>query len=213
MTELNKSLQPLGLETGLIIRKKKMAETSELVKEILSGNTRAFENLIQEYRQLVSHIVFRMIPNPQDREDICQEVFIKVYQNLADFRFESKLSTWMAQIAYNLSINYLRQKKMISIEDLAVSEDQEVNLPAESIQPDKSVEEKDISQRLKNEIDNLPLQFRAIVTLFHLDQMSYDEIGKILNLPEGTVKSYLFRARKLLKERLLSKYQLEDIWQ
>ncbi|OGC79682.1 MAG: hypothetical protein A2145_04495 [candidate division Zixibacteria bacterium RBG_16_40_9] len=190
-----------------------MAETSELVKEILSGNTRAFENLIQEYRQLVSHIVFRMIPNPQDREDICQEVFIKVYQNLADFRFESKLSTWMAQIAYNLSINYLRQKKMISIEDLAVSEDQEVNLPAESIQPDKSVEEKDISQRLKNEIDNLPLQFRAIVTLFHLDQMSYDEIGKILNLPEGTVKSYLFRARKLLKERLLSKYQLEDIWQ
>src|SRR4030065_2405778 len=142
-----------------------MTETGKLVKLILSGDAQAFETLIEEHKPLVSHVVFRMIPNPQDREDISQEVFIKVYQNLADFRFESKLSTWMAQIAYNLSINYLRQKKMISIEDLAVSEDQEVNLPAESIQPDKSVEEKDISQRLKNEIDNLPLQFRAIVTL------------------------------------------------
>lgn len=81
------------------------------------------------------------------------------------------------------------------------------------MQPDKTVEEKDISRLLKTEIDNLPVQFRVIVSLFHLDQMSYNEISKILNLPEGTVKSYLFRARKLLKDKLLSKYQVEDIWQ
>ena len=190
-----------------------MTETGRLVKQILSGDAKAFETLIEEHKQLVSHVVFRMISNPQDREDISQEVFIKVYQNLADFRFEAKLSTWIAQIAYNLSINYLRQKKMLSLEDFELTDDSQGHLVAENIQPDQSVERKDISERLKNEIDDLPVQFRVIVTLFHLDQMSYNEIGRILNLPEGTVKSYLFRARKVLKDRLLSKYQLEDLWQ
>lgn len=190
-----------------------MTETGELVKQILSGNSKAFETLIEGHKQLVSHVVFRMIANPQDREDISQEVFIKVYQNLGDFRFEAKLSTWIAQIAYNLAINYLRQKKMVSLDDLELADDSQGHLVAENIQPDKTVEQKDISHRLKIEIDNLPVQFRVMVTLFHLDQMSYSEIGKILNLPEGTVKSSLFRGRKLLKDRLLSKYQVEDIWQ
>jgi len=190
-----------------------MTETGKLVKLILSGDAQAFESLIEEHKPLVSHVVFRMIPNPQDREDISQEVFIKAYQNLADFRFEAKLSTWIAQIAYNLAINYSRQKKMVSLDVLELADDSEGHLVSENMQPDKTVEEKDISRLLKTEIDNLPVQFRVIVTLFHLDQMSYDKIGKILNLPEGTVKSYLFRARKLLKDRLLSKYQVEDIWQ
>jgi len=102
---------------------------------------------------------------------------------------------------------------MVSLDVLELADDSEGHLVSENMQQDKTVEEKDISRLLKTEIDNLPVQFRVIVSLFHLDQMSYNEIGKILNLPEGTVKSYLFRARKLLKDRLLSKYQVEDIWQ
>ncbi len=78
-----------------------MTAARSLVNRIVAGNTRVFQTVIQEHQRLVSHIVFRMISNETDREDICQDVFMKVYQNLADFSFESKLSTWIAKIAYN----------------------------------------------------------------------------------------------------------------
>ena len=191
-----------------------MTESQVLVNKILSGNTKAFEKLIEEHKQLVGHIVFRMIPNLQDREDICQDVFIKVFQNLAEFRFESKISTWMARITYNTCVNYLREKKEVAFSDLQnKDENQEIMIVEnENYSPEKSAEEKDISVRLQEEIANLPLQYRTILTLYHLEDMSYAEIGKIMQWPEGTVKSYLFRARKLLKENLLSKYQVEDLW-
>jgi RNA polymerase sigma-70 factor (ECF subfamily) len=81
-----------------------------------------------------------------------------------------------------------------------------------SNQPDLIIEDKLRDEILHREIEKLPVQQRAIITLFHLDQMSYNEIGEIMNLPKGTVKSYLFRARKMLKEKLLEKYKIEEIY-
>ena len=78
--------------------------------------------------------------------------------------------------------------------------------------PHQAAEEADISALLKTEIDELPAVFRTIITLYHLDELSYSEIGQIMNLPEGTVKSYLFRARQILKERLSAKYGKEELW-
>ncbi len=83
---------------------------------------------------------------------------------------------------------------------------------SEETSPDDFIEDQDLSSRLQSEIMKLPVQFRAILTLYHLDEMSYAEIAKITGLPDGTVKSYLFRARKLLKEKLIAKYQQEELW-
>ena len=190
-----------------------MKDSQALVEKILSGNTEEFETLIEQYQRLVSHIVFRMISKEANREDICQDVFIQVFQNLGNFKFESKLSTWIARIAYNRCINYLEKKKTPLFDDLSPAEESIETQSGNSFAPDTFTEHQDRSSRLQVEIDKLPVQFRTILTLFHLDEMKYHEIAEILELPEGTVKSYLFRARKLLKQRLTAKYKPEELLQ
>lgn len=190
-----------------------MKDSQALVEKILSGNTEEFETLIEQYQRLVSHIVFRMISKEANREDICQDVFIQVFQNLGNFKFESKLSTWIARIAYNRCINYLEKKKTPLFDDLSPAEESIETQSGNSFAPDTFTEHQDRSSRLQVEIDKLPVQFKAILTLYHLDEMKYHEIAEILELPEGTVKSYLFRARKLLKQRLTAKYKPEELLQ
>lgn len=182
-----------------------------LVKKTLAGNKKAFESIIQQHQRLVSHIVFRMVPNQAEREDICQDVFVKVYQHLEDFQFGSKLSTWIAKIAYNTCLNYLEKKKVLLFDDISGDDRSLESLPGNTVAPDRLAEEKQTSSLLRKEIRKLPVHYRIIITLYHLDQMSYNEIAEIMELPQGTVKSHLFRARKLLKERLTSKYQPEDL--
>ncbi len=190
-----------------------MTETHELIKRILAGETAAFRSLILAYQRLVSHIVFRMVSNAADREDLCQDVFIKVYQNLGGFQFESKISTWIAKIAYNTCINYLKKKKVPLYDDLTATEESIENKFSGDDSSDAFALSSDINSRLQQEIAKLPVQYRTILTLYHLDEMSYAEISEVLGMPDGTVKNYLFRARKLLKDRLNSKYQVEELWQ
>ena len=189
------------------------SESKLLVAEVLNGNSAAFKILIERYQKLVSHVVFRMVANGSDREDICQEVFIKVYQNLGGFHFESKLSTWIAQIAYNAGINHLKKKRLPLLDDLHQEENALEQYPGDAVTPDHYAETQDVGTRVRSEIDRLPVHFRAVVTMYHLDEMSYEQIAEATGMPLGTVKSYLFRARKLLKDRFTEKYQLEDIWQ
>jgi len=188
-----------------------MADDKRLVTKILAGNTKAFESLIEEQKRLVSHIVFRMVSNSSDREEICQDVFVKVYQNLKGFQFESKLSTWIARITYNTCINYLDKKKIPLFDDCSLEEQTLDSFPAQDMLPDEYAEKNDVSQRLQTEIDKMPTHFQMILTLYHLDNLTYNQITEIMQMPQGTIKSYLFRARKLLKQRLMAKYQPEDL--
>jgi RNA polymerase sigma-70 factor (ECF subfamily) len=131
-------------------------------------------------------------------EDVCQEVFLKVYQNLGKYRNECKLSTWIATIAYNTSINYLRKFKkgdMISSEEM-------LTMPVISDAKALDFERIDLHQYIRSQIELLPVQYRTVLTLFHLEEFSYQEIEQITGMPEGTVKSYLFRAKAILKEKL-----------
>lgn len=188
------------------------ADTRHLLNKIKAGNTQAFRVFVEKYQRLVSHIVFRMVSNTADREDICQDVFLKIYQNINGFRFESKVSTWIGKIAYNTCINHLRKRKIPLFDDFTPESESLDNFPGNQVLPDTFTEKRDNACHLQIEIDNLPLQYRTILTLYHIDEMSYNEIAQIMELPQGTVKSYLFRARKHLKEKLMSKYQKEEIW-
>jgi RNA polymerase sigma-70 factor (ECF subfamily) len=157
-----------------------------------------------------------MVTNRADREDLCQDVFVKVYQNLGGFQFGAKLSTWVARIAYNTCLSYLQKKRVPLLEDMKpVDEVRDVLEAAvdDAPMPDEATAERDLFDRVQAEMDHLPPQYRAILTLYHLDEMSYEEIVDVTGLPMGTVKSYLYRARQLLRERLKRKYELEDIWQ
>ena len=183
-----------------------------LIEKITTGDLNQFKYLINKYQRLVMHIAFRIIENETDREDICQDIFLRIYQNLSKFKFEAKLSTWIARIAYNTCISHIDKKKVPLFDDVTVEDQLLENYSEDNPQPDKISEIKDTSIHIQSEINELPIQLRVILTLYHIDEMKYSEISKIMDLPEGTVKSYLFRARKLLKERLLAKYKQEELW-
>lgn len=158
----------------------------------------AFTFLVNHYQKLVVHITGRLIQRQDELEDVCQEVFLKVYQNLGKYRNECKLSTWIATIAYNTSINYLRKFKkgdMISSEEM-------LTMPVISDAKALDFERIDLHQYIRSQIELLPVQYRTVLTLFHLEEFSYQEIEQITGMPEGTVKSYLFRAKAILKEKL-----------
>jgi len=181
-------------------------ETTEQIQRIQSGDKDAFKQVIEDHKRLVAHIVFRLVNNTTDREDLCQEVFIKVYQNIAKFRHQCKLSTWIGKIAYNTSLNYLQKKRALLFED--ITQEQSIDsVKGYQSTPHELMESSDISHKLQMEINQLSDTFRTIITLYHLQEMSYKEIGQIMDLPEGTVKSYLFRARRQLRKNWELKYQ------
>ena len=194
-------------------------EDRAIVRKILSGDLNAFETIVNSNQKLVAHVVFKMVRQTADREEVCQDVFIKVYENLKSFQFNSKLSTWIARIAYNSCLNYLQKKKLPLYNDVPTTYDENEpisdgfseNIWGSSPGPEDALMRGQVSEYLKTEIGQLPVQYRTIITLYHLDEMSYQEIGQVLNLPEGTVKSYLFRARKMLKDKLLEKYKEEEL--
>ncbi|UCF78037.1 MAG: sigma-70 family RNA polymerase sigma factor [Candidatus Eiseniibacteriota bacterium] len=188
-----------------------MAEDRILIEESLSGDQEAFRSLVNRYGGLVVHIVHRMIRNAADAEDVYQDVFLKVYQALPRFRLESKMSTWIATITYNTCVNHLRKKKEVLLGDLTEENEEGMRLRTDCPSPVERAERVDIAERLETEIGKMPPQFRTVLTLFHLEDMTYREIAQVMNLPEGTVKSHLFRARKLLRRRLAERYGEEEL--
>ena len=171
---------------------------AELINQILNGNMNAFTFLVNRYQKLVVHITGRLIQRQDELEDICQEVFLKVYQNLGKYRNECKLSTWIATIAYNTSINYLRKFKKGD----EVNPDDSAALRNLTDYRSDEFEKTDLHRYIRDQIELLPVQYRTVLTLFHLEEFSYQEIEQITGMPEGTIKSYLFRAKALLKEKL-----------
>ena len=178
------------------------------MSEVLSGNRKAFVQLIRQYEGLVLHIVTPLIGVNEDREDICQDIFIKVYEKLNTFQFKSKLSTWIGNISYNSSINYLEKKKNILLSNIVSTENElsfidSINI--ESDNPEKIIIRKEDITQLNQSINMLPEFQKTVVLLFYKEEMSLDEISKIMELPENTVKSHLFRAKNSLKQLMTKK--------
>lgn len=181
---------------------------AELVQQIINGNNNAFRYLVANYQRLVLHIVGRVTRREEDVEDICQEVFIKVFRKIKRFRGESKLSTWIATIAYNTSISYVR--KLVRWGEQSYDEKPAlIAFEMDDTLNQKVVEKEEAKQYLMLMIERLPVNYRTVLTLYHLEEFSYKEIEQITGIPEGTIKSYLSRARKLLKGKLEKVVEIE----
>jgi RNA polymerase sigma-70 factor (ECF subfamily) len=176
-----------------------------LVDRVLHGDTRAFGIIIKNTEHLVAQIVFKLIPVAEDRKDLAQDIYMKAFHNLVSFKFQSKLSTWIAQIAYNSCLTWLEKKKLV-FPGILHEDGEKIAGNSEHI-----LSQKELSLILRKEIERLPGVYQMLITLFHHESMSYSELSRITGLPEGTVKSSLFRARKMLKENLMSKYQKETL--
>jgi RNA polymerase sigma factor (sigma-70 family) len=173
-----------------------------LVEKILRGDTRFFSIIIANTERLVAQIVRKMITNEEEQKDVAQDVYLKVFQKLSMFRFQSKLSTWIGQIAYNTSCNYLEKKK-IPLGDSAL--DENTFLYVDNIE--NEIFRLETNNILYSEIDKLPPLYKMLISLYHIEELPNKEIAEITSLPEGTIKSYLYRARKLLKESISKNYK------
>jgi RNA polymerase sigma factor (sigma-70 family) len=176
-----------------------MFNEKEVVTRILKGDMRAFELLVKQYERLVFHVTSRLIKDEDDIADICQEVFIKIHKGLFRFNFQSKLSTWVAQVTYFTAINYLKKYKNKQVDSYP---DDIENYHFTNDNPEQLLTKKEVANYVEQLILQLPETYRTVITLYHLNEFSLEEIGEITGMPEGTIKSYLFRARKLLKEKV-----------
>jgi RNA polymerase sigma factor (sigma-70 family) len=193
-----------------------MLTDRQVVDLILGGDMHAFGSLVEMTEGLVAQIVYKLIPNEEDRKDVAQDIYLKVYRHLNGFKFQSKLSTWVGQIAYNTCLNRL-QKKQLTIyipperETEGQEDDPRAYISRTSDETDRMLLQKELKGLLAAEIGRLPPLYQTLIGLYHQEELSYLEIARITGLPEGTVKSYLFRARKQLKETILSSYKKEKL--
>jgi RNA polymerase sigma factor (sigma-70 family) len=191
-----------------------------LVDKVLKGDSQAFGIIIKNTEGLVAQIVFKMIPNTEDRKDLVQNIYLKAFHKLSSFKFQSKLSTWIAQIAYNNCLSHLEKKKLVlpggghdkdgSGEDTLALLSSRYGMDSYG-GTEQFIDQKELSGILQVEINSLPPVYKTLISLYHQEELSYEEMVEITGLPEGTVKSYLFRARKMLKENLLAKYKKEAL--
>jgi RNA polymerase sigma-70 factor (ECF subfamily) len=184
-------------------------EEARLVERLVARDERAFNTLVKAYERRVFALVLRMIGNRAEAEDLAQEVFVQVFKAVGSFRGESKLSTWIYRIAINLCKNrtkYLRvrhageQDELEALQERVPMGQGTHSNVAHIDRPDEMMAGKQVEHIVQQAILQLEPTFRECLVLRDVEELSYEEIGAITGLPEGTVKSRIHRARAQLKE-------------
>ena len=171
---------------------------NEIIKQVLKGEKDKFVEIVNKYQVSVLSMVNRMIRNRQDAEDITQEVFLRAYRFLPQFDLTQKFSGWLFTIAKNLCFDFLRKKR---IETISLDEKKKEVTDQKPL-PNGIYTQKTKEQKIESAVSSLPEIYKIPFLLRHTENYSYEEIAKILELPLGTVKRRLFRAREILKEQL-----------
>lgn len=177
----------------------------ELVERCRHKDREAFSVLVDRHKRMVFSCAYRMVGDEQEAEDIAQDVFMRVYQALPNFRGDSKFSTWLYKIVSNVCLNRLRKVNPETLSIEANDEEQKfspLRLANSDNTPETNFEWNRFRERIRNMVSSLPPQYSAVVNLRHMQGMAYDEIASTLDLPLGTVKTHLFRAKERLKEIL-----------
>jgi RNA polymerase sigma factor (sigma-70 family) len=172
-----------------------------LVLKAKSGDQKAYADLMQRYKDSIYFMSLKMVNNKEDAMDITVETFAKAFEKLDKYQPEFAFSTWLFRVATNNCIDFLRKKKLntVSINNMMDEEDDRpLQIKADVLNPEETSIKKQQSQELKLLIESLPPRYRNLLTLRYFDELSYEEISQQLDLPLGTVKAQLFRAKYLL---------------
>jgi len=170
----------------------------DLVEAVLAKRPGAFERLVRQYQGLCWHIVQRMVRNPEDARDLCQDVFLRVYQCLHQFRYDSALKSWIGRVAYTIALRHLEHKRIPLIEQTD-GDDSVLENIGDGFDLEAAFTDEDAAKHLHVALESLaPLQL-TLLTLYHLDEMPIPEIARITGLASGTIKSHLFRSRLRLR--------------
>lgn len=178
-----------------------------LIQRSQKGDTRAFNELYRLYEKRIYNFALRMSGNQDDAEDICQETFIRVYNAIGSFRGDAHFSTWVFRIAHNVFLDMRKKSRahpVSSLDDALELEESDVHRQVEdpNPQPQEVALSSELTKLLQEAIDELPDYQKMMVVMYHTQNLSYEQIADVLQLPIGTVKSRLNRARLALKGRL-----------
>lgn len=185
-------------------------EDRALVAAVLANAPGAFERLVRQYQGLAWHVVQRMVRHPEDARELCQETFLRVHQCLHQYRGDSPLSGWIGQVAYSMAKRHLERKR-VPITESAEDGPSLVESVADDFDLEASVASEQADHELHAAIERLPPLQRTLLTLYHLEELPIGEISRITDLPENTIKSHLFRSRKLLRDLLAPRMGMAEV--
>ncbi len=183
-------------------------QTEELVRSFRSGDVQAFNKLVLIYQNRVYNLALNYVKNPEEAKDLTQDIFVNVYRAMPTLREESKFSAWLYRIAVNKCRNrYNRLSRRGFFRNQSLDDEKStIQLKGEK-EPETALEKEDIVNQVRTGINSLKKTERDILVLRDLQDLSYEEISEILEMPLGTVKSKLNRARAALKSQLKSIYR------
>ena len=182
-------------------------EDADLVRRCLSGDQRACRDLVRRYERPVYSVLMRVLRRAEDAEDLVQETFVRVFRALDRYDTNRPFAAWVFTIASRLAIDHLRRRRVKTVsltvsEPGSSSEDRELDVVDPGLRPDEVTSHAEEESRAAALIDSLPEHYRIVVLLRHQQDLSYEEISEALQLPLGTVKARIHRARALLKDRI-----------
>lgn len=179
-----------------------------LVQSVLAGDRERFELLVERYQTRLVNYLYRMVRNLEEAHDLTQEVFIRVYQALDRFDSQYRFSSWLFRVAQNAAIDLIRKRRVQLVPLSRRADDGSeatVDLDLRDGQPSAlaALEGRELDASIRVAIDTLPWEYRELILLRHYGELAYEEIAEVKAMPLGTVKNKLFRARQMLKQRLL----------
>jgi RNA polymerase sigma-70 factor (ECF subfamily) len=177
-------------------------DEAQLVKASQQGDQDAFASLVQIHQRRVFNLSLRMLQDYEDANEITQEAFLAAWQGLPSFRSEAQFSTWLYRITYHCCLRLLECRKRER--DLQAVMQAEQVLEERNQGSEDLIEQRDQQTIVREQIEKLPARYRIVLILRHFQEMTYEEMADILTMPVGTIKTHLFRARNLLKKRLLA---------
>ena len=206
---------------------------TEIISKVKSGEINSFKELVVMYKDKSFSLIMKILKNRNESEDCLQEVFMKIFNSIMTGSFEekSKFSTYVYSIVYNTAVDYYKKNKkknfnIVSIDindsNYRIGDELTVNFndslaekglysSGNEYNPDQKLTQKEISQIIAEYLKNIPEHYSVILNMFYINELSYDEISKILNLPLGTIKNRIFRAKEKLKELLLKRITAEEL--
>lgn len=171
-----------------------------IIARVLAGDPGAFADLVRRHQDRVYGMALRTTGKPEDAEDLAQDVFLSVFRGLAGFKGDAQFTTWLYRVAWNRCADWLRRNRRPGRRTVALEDAGDV----EDGRPDPATEAagREERQRLREAVDGLDERYRAVIELAGVQGLSYAEVGKALGLPVKTVETRLYRARRMLRERL-----------
>ena len=200
---MNQQLQNLSMEHLVMDNEFKFSD-EELILRFQKGDEQSYIELVNRYRDRLINFIYRFVNDTESAEDIVQDALLKVYTHKHYYKNIAKFSTWLYTIAGNLAKTELRKKKTRKVTNLSQMgpEDKDFELTSNEPETDKATQNEYLEKRIQIAINKLPLHFKTVTILREIQELSYEEISKIVDVPLGTVKSRINRARLQLQKEL-----------